>query len=169
MLHALFLLTVLFVSNPLPNDTTIVANAMQKPHACQFFTNENAAKIIGGKVRADDEGMIDDEKTKKWKCTFSAAAGGNGPKVYFMLMRSSLETAAKDEFEVIGESNKNHAGFEEWPGTGDEAVVHTDGSNFQFVMIRKGAITIRVKVNPARGVSLENLKTVAASLVPRMN
>lgn len=169
MIYALFLLPILFVSTPSPIHTAAASNSVRKPYACQFFTNESAMKIIGGKVRAADEGMSEEEKVKKWKCTFTAETGGDGPKVYFMLMRSTSETAAKEDFEVIRESNKNHAGFEEWPGVGDEAVVHTDGSNFQFVMIRKGANTVRIKVNPAKGISFENLKSVAASLVPRLN
>lgn len=142
-----------------------------KPAACDFFSYENATKIIGGKVRGEDGGMTEDETGRAWRCTFVSANENSAetyPKLYFMLQRSKAEADARAAFEAVRVSDKKHAGFEDWPDVGDEAVAHTDGKGFQLVMIRKGANTIRLKVNPVNGASFDVVKEVAASLVPKM-
>ncbi|MBL8122691.1 MAG: hypothetical protein KIT61_07415 [Pyrinomonadaceae bacterium] len=159
-------LVILFVL--LGTFTVGTETVSMKPVACQFFTNDNAKKIIGEDVRGVDGDEATPDGGRKWTCTFTAVSSEDGPKVFFMLMRNSSEDAAKRLFEEIRQSNKNHTGFEEWPGVGDEAITHTDGSNFQFLMIRKGLKTIRLKVNPAKGVSMADVKTIASSLASRL-
>jgi len=46
--------------------------------------------------------------------------------------------------------------------------VHSDGQNFQLVMVRKGVRSFRIKVNPTGTTSLENVKAVAEDLVRKM-
>ncbi len=149
-------------------DQPALSELSSKPAACHFFTYENAAKIIGQKAKGIDGDEAVADGGRQWSCTFTAASGEGGPRIYFLLIRNSSEEAARQAFYEIRQSNKNHAGFEDWPGIGDEAIVQTDGTNFQFVMIRKGAKTIRLKVNPSAGVSFDDVKTVAASLSMKM-
>jgi hypothetical protein len=158
------LVVALFFAFATPQlETAEASSALRKPMACHFFTYTNAEKLLGGKVQAEDGGMTDEATGKFWRCTFSAASGG-GSKIYFLILRSPSEDTAKQAFEEIRRSNKKHAGFEEWPGIADEAIVHSDGTGFQFVMVRKSTKTIRIKVNPVKDVSLEEVKNVAASL-----
>ncbi len=141
-----------------------------KSVACDFFTHDNAIKVLGGKATGADTGMTDTAEGRKWGCTFTASdRGETPPKLYFMLVKSPSDEVAKRAFDTVRQSNKSHAGFEEWPGIGDEAVVHTDGKNFQFVMVRKGVKTIRVKVNPAEGVSMDTLKSAVTSIIPKLS
>jgi hypothetical protein len=163
------LLVALFFAFATPHlETAEASSVLRKPVACHFFTYTNAEKILGKKVSAEDGGMTNNESGRFWKCVFSAAItdgkSSKVPKLYFVLIQSPSEDAAKRAFGEIRRSNKTHAGFAEWPGIADEAVVHSDGPNFHFIMVRKGAKTFRVKVNPANGVSLDEMKTVAVSL-----
>lgn len=162
------LLAALFTSAPGINSSEAEPAAF-KSVACDFLTHDNALKILGRPSIGTDEGMTEDPEGRKWRCTFAPVdAGSNSPKLHFMIMKSPTEDAARQSFDGIRQSNKKHSGFEEWPGVGDEAVVHSDGKNFQLVIVRKGVKSIRIKVNPADGVLLDTVKAAAASLVPRM-
>lgn len=167
MILALILATLLTSASGV--NSTLVEPAAFKSVACDFLTHDNAMKILGRQSIGTDEGMTEDPEGRKWRCTFAPVdAAANSPKLHFMIMKSTSEDAAKQSFDGVRQSNKKHAGFEEWPGVSDEALVHSDGKNFQLVMVRKGVKSIRIKINPADGVSLDTVKAAAASLVPRM-
>lgn len=166
MILAMVLATI-FMAGDVPNPAVNETGAF-KSVACDFFTYDNAFKLLGKSTGADD-GMQDTAEGRKWGCTFTASEKGDkSPKLYFVMIKSTSEESAKQAFETIRKTNKTHAGFTEWPGVGDDAVVHTDAPNFHFVMVRKGVKTIRVKVNPAAGVSLDDLKNVAVSLTAKL-
>lgn len=164
------LFSLLFFSSRAEISQPVVASAAYKSVACDFFTHDNAMRILGAPSIGSDGGMTEDADGKSWKCTFTPKDGGEkAPKLFFMIVKSMSEDTAKSAFQAIRDSNKDHDGFEEWSGVGDEAIVHTDAPNFHFVMVRKGAKTIRIKINPAVGVSLENVKAAAVSLIPKMS
>ena len=164
------LFSLLFFSSRAEISQPVVASAAYKSVACDFFTHDNAMRVLGAPSIGSDGGMTEDADGKSWKCTFTPKDGGeHAPKLFFMIMTSTSEDAAKSVFKSVRDSNKNHNGFEEWPGFGDEAIVQSDAPNLHFVMVRKGAKTIRIKINPASGVSLENVKAAAASLIPKMS
>ena len=163
------LFSILFLSADAGNAKTSVPTAY-KSVACDFFTHDNAMKVLGGQSIGTDGGMTENAEGRSWKCTFTPKDGGeSSPRLFFMIMKSTSEEAAKSTFQIIRDSNKTHNGFEEWSGIADEAIVHSDAPNFHFVMVRKGLKTIRLKVNPAAGVSLDSIKAAAASLVPKMS
>lgn len=167
MMILAMILTTIFMAADAPKPV-VTENAAFKSVACDFFTYDNAFKLLGRSTGADD-GMQDTDEGRKWGCTFTASdKGEKPPKLYFTIIKSTAEDGAKQAFETIRQSNKMHAGFEEWPGVGDEAVVHSDAPNFHFVMVRKGVKTIRIKINPAEGVSLNDLKNVAVSLTAKL-
>ena len=163
------LFSILFLSADAGIAKTSVPTAF-KSVACDFFTHDNAMKVLGSQSIGTDGGMTENAEGRSWKCTFTPNDGGeSSPRLYFMIMKSPSEEAAKNSFQVIRDSNKMHNGFEEWSGIADEAIAHSDAPNFHFVMVRKGLKTIRIKVNPASGVSLDSIKAAAASLVPKMS
>ncbi|MGQ0540614.1 MAG: hypothetical protein ACT4O9_02035 [Blastocatellia bacterium] len=168
MKYILTMIAFLFVSTAPLTDSAEASNKLRKPVACRFFTNDNAMKILGREVRGTDGEMTEDGNGRTWSCTFSPASGEKGPKIYFIILRGTSEEAARKVFQDIRQSNKDHAGFEEWPGVADEAIVHSDDPNFHLVMARKGAKTIRVKVNPATGISLNDVKSVAEEMARKL-
>lgn len=156
----IFLFIALFSPDP-------SSSAVWKPAGCDFFTKANAVKILGADVTWTGTDSTANEP-KKWTCTFVSKESPDGPKLHFGLNRFADAESAREEFDSIVVSNKNHAGFDRWQGVGDDAIVHTDGSNFQFVMVRKGVRSFRIKVNPAGSTSLEDVKFVAKDLVRKM-
>ncbi len=140
--------------------------AASKPFACSFFTQISAEKLLGEKAIGVDDEVNKADGSQQWKCTFTGESGKG--KIHFGLFKDATEEAARAEFQKVRLSNQKHEGFEDWPGIGDEAVAHTDGQSFQFVMVRKGTRTIRIKLNPINGTTLNDVKTVASLLVGKL-
>jgi len=155
---------ILFIASLAPDSSNLV---VRKPAGCDFFSRQNAEKILSTEVSWTGTDATVGEP-KKWTCTFIPKQNLEGPKLYFGLHRFATPEKAREEFGEIDSSNKGHAGFERWAGVGDDAVVHSDGSNFQFVMVRKGVRSFRIKVNPAGSTSLESVKAVAEDLVRKL-
>lgn len=140
-----------------------------KPTGCDFFSKANAVKILGTDVTWTGTDPTASEP-KKWTCTFVSKDTAAGPNLYFVLHRFTTAEAAREEFDAVALSNKTQAGFERWKGdVGDDAIVHTDSANFQFVMVRKGIRSFRIKVDRAKSTSLEDMKLVAQDLVKKMD
>ena len=161
MLTLLFFAFV-FAENPIGSHP-----GFRKPAGCDFFTKANAVKIIGTDVTWTGTESTANEP-RKWTCTFTSKDAAERPKLHFVLNRFIDAESAREEFDSVVNSNKNLAGFERWVGIGDDALVHTDGANFQFVMVRKGIRSFRIKVNPTGSTSLEDVKLVAQDLVKKM-
>lgn len=159
------ILFVFLVSAAYFPETPVETSAV-KPHACSFFTYANAEKLLGQKVTGADTEENKADGGQRWNCTFTADSGEG--KIYFALFKDPTEEAARNEFQKIRTSNQKHKGFEDWPEIGDEAIVHTDGQTFQFIMVRKGTRTIRIKLNPMGGASLDDVKAVATSLAAKL-
>lgn len=161
-MFALLFFFFIFSANPWESNT-----GLRKPAGCDFFTKANAMKILRTDVAWTGTDATANEP-KKWTCTFASKDAVAGPNLYFGLHRFTTAEGAREEFEAIASSNKNHSGFERWQGVGDDAIVHTDGANFQFVMVRKGIRSFRIKVEPADTTSLEDVKAVAEDIVKKM-
>lgn len=155
---------ILFIAALAPESSNVV---VRKPAGCDFFTRQNAEKILGTEVSWTGTDATEGEP-KKWTCTFTSKQNAEGPKLYFGLHRFATGEKAREEFEGIVSSNKGHEGFEKFEGLGDDAIIHADGSNFQLVVVRKGVRSFRIKVNPADSTSIENVKSVAANIVKKM-
>lgn len=159
---ALLFFSFIFAANPFESNP-----GFRKPAGCDFFTKANAVRIIGTDVTWTGTDSTANEP-RKWTCTFVSKNAAEGPKLYFVLHRFTTAEAAREEFDSVVDSNKNLAGFERWQGVGDDAIIHTDGANFQLVMVRKGIRSFRIKVNPAGSTSLENVRSVAQDLIKKM-
>lgn len=145
---------------------TFTESASAKPVACNFFEYKNAEKLLGHKAAGVDSHESKDDGSQRWACTFSSS--GSEGRIFFVLIKDASEEAAKAEFEKVRSSNKGSAEFENWPGVADEAVAQTDGKNFQFVMVRKGTRTIRIKIHSSASVSFDDVKAIAESLAAKL-
>lgn len=163
---SIILFFAVFVSAGVSTTEATARPGMVKPVACHFFGYQNAEKLLGQKVTGTDGFEEKAGSSKQWTCTFTAASGEG--KLYFGLFKDSSEEAARNVFRGVRSSNQKHKGFEDWPGVGDEALVHSDGKTFQFVMVRKGTRTIRIKLNPLSEATLDDVKAVAVALVGKL-
>lgn len=145
-------------------------NVAAKPAGCSFFTTASAARILAANVKAEETEYKEVDQNQKWGCKFTVdgATDDKSPIIHFGLWRSKTEAIAIEEFAAVKASNEKLVGFEMWSGVGDEASVHTDGANFQFIHVRKGANSIRIKVIPMTNVDINAVKDVAKSLALKL-
>lgn len=141
-----------------------------KPHGCQFLSRAAAEKILGQAARITENKVDQKGDVRTFRCTYTAAANdpasGRSVNLIFMLEENANIEQAQTTFESIRKSNQNHAGFTNWLGVADEALVHSERPNFHFVMVRKGRYSIRVKVNKAvESTSLDEVKNFVSKLV----
>ncbi len=140
-----------------------------KSVACDFFGGDNAASLLGTNFRGEDGGMTEEAERRVWKCTFmrNPETESRSPRIHFMIEKAVTVEAADKSFDDVRLSNVKKPGWNEWTGVGDEAAVHSDGANFQLILVRKGVKTMRIKVNPVGDVSLDRLKEVAKQIAAK--
>jgi hypothetical protein len=142
----------------------------EKVKPCKFLSFAEAEKILGQPVElVTNSWNFTDDKTR-FECTYRVIekdrASSREINLFFMLEETSGVEQAKQIYEDIWNSNKNHRGIEVLSGIGDEAYSHSEKPNFHFVMARKGKFTVRLKVNKAvETTSFDELKAFAKKVV----
>jgi hypothetical protein len=120
---------------------------------CQKMTQSEAEKILGQAARMVESKVETKDGSQILNCKYTALskdeASGREISLYFRFEESSTSEQAKQIYQKIWQSNKNHQGIEVLNGLGDEAYFHSDSPNFHFILIRKGKFTVRLKVNKA--------------------
>jgi len=106
----------------------------------------------------------------EYKMTFltkASQANTDRPNALYYLFTSYRdEKSAKDRFNDVFESNKNHQGFEKLQHLGDEALFHSDDANFMLIMARQKNEIVAIKVNKiSKKSSIEELKKVTEELI----
>jgi len=150
---------------------TLIVNCQTNPadkkvKSCKSLTVTEAERILGGSVElvaVEESSSID---KKRLECTYRKVekekASTREAVLYFMSVESPTDKRAKQLYDEIWNSNKDHQGIEILSDIGDQAYAHSDKSNFHFVMVRKGKFTIRMKVNKAvETTSFDELKAFA--------
>jgi hypothetical protein len=116
-----------------------------------YFSQSDAEKILGEKAFLSDNSTNTNKDTLEWKCAYTAQSKdhtqGRPGVVYFMLEQYSKELSAKNAYNGIKVANQNHEGVKTLQKVGDEAYFHSDNENFYFILVRKGKLMFRIKVN----------------------
>jgi hypothetical protein len=85
--------------------------------------------------------------------------------IYFMIEQYDQVSSAATAYNNIKTANENHEGIKILKDVGDEAYFHSDGRNFYFILVRKGAIMFRIKVNKITShTSLEEFNRVSKEI-----
>jgi len=138
-----------------------------------LLTLKDAEKIFGepGKVVENITETKDDVKVYKtaYRANEKDAKSGREINLYFMYEEYKYDSSAKRVYSDIKTSNQTHEGFQIWNGVGDEAYYHTDGTNFYFVLARKGTKMIRMKLNKVTEKSSEaEFKKISERIVTKL-
>ena len=115
------------------------------------LSQADAEKIIGQPSKL----MESESETKngilKFRCTYTArdtdSKTGKKGNIFYSAKEYPSANAAHDSLASIIMSNRNMPGWKNVTGIGDEAIVHTDKTNFQLVIVRKGNKMVLMKVN----------------------
>lgn len=138
----------------------------------KYFTHADAEKILGEPVHSTDSNVSRGNKVLIYKRTYSAndtdVVSNKLGALYVMLEGYVWVDSAKSRYSFVIEANRPH-GIEELTGVGDEAYFHSDGTNFLFIMARRGGILLTMKVNKITSkTSREAFMLVAKRIVGDM-
>jgi hypothetical protein len=116
-----------------------------------YFSKSDAEKILGEKAFLSDSSSAIKKDTLEIKRAYTAnsndAKTGKTGVIYFMIEEYSQESSAKNAYHFFKAANEKHEGVRTAHDMGDEAYFHSDGQNFYFILVRKGTIMFRIKVN----------------------
>lgn len=173
MPQIIFLPIILLLSVSVLSVNCQTKAADEKPKPCKYLSLEDAEKILGQKIELIENSWNSADGKTIFKCNYRAAAkdaaSGQDVNLFFMLEESPSENQAKQIYQTLWNSNKNHEGIEILKDFGDEAHSHSDRPNFHFVLARKGTFTIRLKVNKAvETTSFEALKSFSKKILEQI-
>lgn len=138
----------------LPTDTipAIKSSAQNKPFLHRvYFSQSDAELILGEKAYLSDSSSAIKKDTLEIKRAYTAnsedSRTGKTGVIYFMIEEYSKESSAQEAYHFFKTANEKHEGVRTVNNMGDEAYFHSDGTNFYFILVRKGKIMFRMKVN----------------------
>ena len=123
----------------------------------------DAEKILGLPARQTESETFTENNVLQHKCSWKATQEDLNSNLYYLDEQYNNAESAHKVFEDIVVSNRNNPG-QTRPLIGDEAWLHSDGTNFCMLMVRKGNKIIRMKVNKlTKETSVEEMKRIAAA------
>jgi hypothetical protein len=128
------------------NSSTPSKNKLESATLVKLFTKADAEQILGGPVTISDSTMSAQMNIEAYKSAYSLVSNPESV-VHFLVESYSHVADATTKYSFIKASNEGKPGFEEYKGVKDEGYFHSDGTNFAFTMIRKGANVASIKVN----------------------
>ncbi len=138
----------------IPTDTVpkTTSSAQNKPFLHRvYFSQSDAELILGEKAHLSDSSSAINKDTLEIKRAYTEnsedSKTGKTGVIYFMIEEYSKESSAKEAYQFFKTANEKHEGVRTVDNMGDEAYFHSDGTNFYFILVRKGKIMFRMKVN----------------------
>ena len=117
----------------------------------ELITGADADLILGEPSHLSDSSTTRASDVLTYRCTYQAnaaeAATGRLGAIYYLLEEYGELKAAQAKYANIKAANAGHEGITVLHDLGDEAYFHSDGTNFLFVMVRKGSRVLTMKVN----------------------
>src|SRR5262245_11732855 len=110
------------------------------------LANADAEKILGLPARQTESETFTKDNVLQHKCSWKATQEDLNSNLYYLDEQYDNAESAHKVFEDIVVSNRNNPGHAR-PDIGDEAWLHSDGTNFCLLMVRKGNKIIRMKVS----------------------
>lgn len=127
-------------------DTIMTQKAVQ---AQSLLSLADAERILGERAVLRDSASTIEGQATRYRCTYGAVDSNRDRKrrrvVYFLFEEYPNVTAAHEVYTRIKVANQDHEGIETLQGVGDEAYFHSDGTNFYYMMARKGWRGFRIK------------------------
>ncbi|CAN5597452.1 hypothetical protein BH10ACI1_BH10ACI1_26380 [soil metagenome] len=179
LLIALFLLLFVSAVSCQTNVATINEKSVsaEKSKPCEFLTPSDAEKILGQTVRLIENTSKIEGDVSKSDCVYRGISkdkvSGKDVNLYFSLERQEQNPTVEQARQIFASTykkiNEPALSVEVLSGIGDEAFSISNPSNFHFIMVRKGEIIFRIKLNKAtENTSLEELKAFAKKFAEQL-
>jgi hypothetical protein len=152
-------------------------SADEKTKPCKFLSFADADKILGQPVELVTNSWTFTADKTRFDCTYRGVekdeASGKDINLYFSSEEIQQNPTAEQAHEVFESDyrkiNEPDIFVGKLSGIGDEAFLISNPPNFHFMMVRKGVIIFRIKLNKAgKGTSLEELKTFMKNIAGRI-
>lgn len=139
----------------------------------QLFTQADAEKIMGEPLHLSDSSTKKEADVHSYLCSYEADTKDGITRktgaVYFLFEDFRLTKLAQKKYAEIKSANE-HLGVEMLDNLGDEAYYHSDGTNFYFIMVRKGDKVFNLKVNKITNTTnLGAFKRIAKKITALIN
>lgn len=167
----LLLLTIIwagYLSNvkaAIPNQVDTVAHYL--------LSVVDAQKILGQTTKLTGRTTPIKNGVTQYQCTYiggpEVVPGSRPCYLYYSLERHAYVAKAQKLYADMLASNSGMVGVKKLSGVGDEAWLHTDGSNFALIIVRKGNALLRLKINKLTSkVSMTELQNAASRIADRL-
>lgn len=138
-----------------------------------LFAKSDADEILGVPSHLSDSSTKLEANALAYRSKHEAdTKDGTSEKtgaVYFLFEDFHLTKLAQKKYAEIKKSNER-MGIKVIDNLGDEAYYHSDGTNFHFIMVRKGDKVFILKVNKITSTTnLDALKRTAAKIAGSIN
>lgn len=139
----------------------------EKAEPCKYLSFTEAEKILGRKVALITNSWTFSADKTRFECNYRAIekdkASGEDINLYFAVEQQDQNPTAEQAHEIFESAykkiNEPEISVGKLSGIGDEAFFISNPPHFHFMMVRKGGIIFRIKLNKAgEGTSLEELK-----------
>lgn len=137
-----------------------------------LFTHFDAERIMGQSSRMTESHTTITKASKTYQAAYTGLskdeATGKIGKIYYMIEQFPDEMSAHYSYLGIMRANEKN-GIKKIDHLGKEAYFHTDNQNFSFIMVRKGNVTYRIKVNQTTSkTSVTALNEVAKRIADKI-
>lgn len=139
----------------------------------RLFTEADAEKILGTPSHLSNSSTKQEADALTYRCKYEADTKDRISQktgtIYFLFEDFHLARLAQKKYKEIKNANE-HLGIEVLANLGEEAYYHSDGTNFYFIMVRKGAKVFNLKVNKITSTTnLEAFKRTAKKIANSVN
>lgn len=143
---------------------------MQPAPSSDCIAKADAEKILGQPATITESKSGVSQGVIEYACTYTASAqdsDGRLGNLYYISEVYPSADLAHEKLAFFSEQNKNSPGWKSLAGVGDEAITHTDQTNFQLVITRKSNKMIRFKVNKltASTAPIDTLHAIAKRVI----
>lgn len=169
ILYSIAITLCLWSCAPSTTPNTVVGSP-DPSHSSDLFTLPDAEKILGeaaGLSESESSALL---TVSTYRCSYKAKqkdeVSGKTGAIYLVIEQFQEIEAAKNKYTSIKSANAGHEGIKDLERVGDEAYFHSDGTNFYFIMARKGTKVLVIKVNKITShTSLEEFNSITKRVV----
>lgn len=146
-------------------------NAQQRqPGALACLSKNRAETILGQPATLTENAAGKKHHVDRYTCTYTAVSRDARHKLgnlYYVAEAYLTPEDAHRALAAITSANRDMPGWKKFSDGVDEGVSHTDGTNFQLVIVRKGNKLVRLKINQVTDFTkpIDSLQSIARTII----
>lgn len=160
-------ITVVAILSGFAQSTTKKPDSATYSQSNYLITKSDAEKILGEPASLISNTVEQKRTVTIYRCTYRILSNpdtNTTSNLYYLFEEYTNAAYAKKTYSDIVAGNRNASGQKE-VSIGDEGYIHTDGKNFDLIIVRKENKIIRIKINKiTKTTSMDELQNVAKKI-----